>query len=428
MVPAVSPGEPFPLGATFDGLGTNFSVFSQAAEAVELCLFDETDARPVTRCPRSTPTAGTATSRGRARAAATGTGSTGPTSPRPACAATPPSCCSTPTPRRSTARSSGARPPTPTTAGADDLRIDTSDSAASMPKAIVVDPAFDWGADRPPRTRWADTVIYETHVKGLTWSHPDIPDHQRGTYAAVAHPAMIEHFTRLGITAVELMPVHHFVHDDRLVQLGLRNYWGYNSIAYLAPYNGYSSRGGHRVVNEFKAMVRALHEARIEVILDVVYNHTAEGDHLGPDAGVPGHRQRQLLPAGRRPAPLLQRLHRNRQLPQRAQPARAAADDGLAALLGAGDARRRLPLRPGRQPGPPVPRGRPAVGLLRPHPAGPGDQPGQAHRRALGRRRRRLPGRQLPAAVVGVERQVPRHGPRLLAPGRGARSATWPSA
>ena len=151
-----------------------------------------------------------------------------------------------------------------------------------MPKAIVVDPAFDWGADRPPRTRWADTVIYETHVKGLTWSHPGIPDHQRGTYAAVAHPTMIEHFTRLGITAVELMPVHHFVHDDRLVQLGLRNYWGYNSIAYLAPYSGYSSRGGHRVVNEFKAMVRALHEARIEVILDVVYNHTAEGDHLGP--------------------------------------------------------------------------------------------------------------------------------------------------
>ena len=119
----------------------------------------------------------------------------------------------------------------------------------------------------------------------------------------MAHPAIIEHFTKLGITAVELMPVHHFVHDDRLVELGLRNYWGYNSIAYLAPYNGYSSRGGHRAVNEFKAMVRALHAAHIEVILDVVYNHTAEGDHLGPDAGVPGHRQPQLLPAGRRSSP-----------------------------------------------------------------------------------------------------------------------------
>ena len=152
----------------------------------------------------------------------------------------------------------------------------------SMPRAIVIDPAFDWGDDRRPRTKWHDTIIYETHVRGLTDRHPDVLPEQRGTYAGLAHPSVIEHFTQLGVTAVELMPVHHFIHDDRLVKLGLRNYWGYNSIAFLAPHNGYASRPGHRVVNEFKAMVRALHAAGIEVILDVVYNHTAEGNHLGP--------------------------------------------------------------------------------------------------------------------------------------------------
>jgi isoamylase len=151
-----------------------------------------------------------------------------------------------------------------------------------MPKALVVDPAFDWGADRAPKTSWADTVIYEAHVKGLTWRHPDVPQEIRGTYAGVAHPAVVEHLVGLGISALELMPVHHFVHDHRLVNMGLRNYWGYNSIGYFAPHSGYASRRGHRVVNEFKAMVKALHAAGIEVILDVVYNHTAEGNHLGP--------------------------------------------------------------------------------------------------------------------------------------------------
>jgi glycogen operon protein len=158
-----------------------------------------------------------------------------------------------------------------------------------MPKAIVTDPAFDWGNDVAPKRRWADTVIYETHVKGLTWCHPEVPEHIRGTYAGVAHPAVVEHLSRLGVTAVELMPVHHFVHDHRLVDMGLRNYWGYNSIAYLAPHNAYASRPGHRVVNEFKAMVRALHRAGIEVILDVVYNHTAEGDHRGPTLAFRGY-------------------------------------------------------------------------------------------------------------------------------------------
>jgi glycogen operon protein len=157
------------------------------------------------------------------------------------------------------------------------------DSAAHVPKAVVESPYFDWGADRPPDVPLHESVIYELHVKGFTATHPDIPDLLRGTYAGLAHPAAIEHLLSLGVTAVELQPVHQFVHDSHLVERGLRNYWGYNSIGYFAPHNEYSSAGDDgSQVTEFKGMVRALHEAGIEVILDVVYNHTAEGNHLGP--------------------------------------------------------------------------------------------------------------------------------------------------
>jgi glycogen operon protein len=147
----------------------------------------------------------------------------------------------------------------------------------------VINPYFDWGVDRPPRRKYADTVIYETHVKGMTQTHPGLPANLRGTYAGIAHPVIIEHLTLLGVTAVELMPVHHFVNDSFLADKGLANYWGYNTIGFFAPeakYSSSTSPGGQ--VQEFKAMVRALHEAGIEVILDVVYNHTAEGNHMGP--------------------------------------------------------------------------------------------------------------------------------------------------
>ena len=172
--------------------------------------------------------------------------------------------------------------------GDPDSRND-DDSAASMPKSVVINPYFDWGVDRPPGHEYADTVIYEAHVKGLTQTHPDIPENARGTYAAVAHPAMIEHLTSIGVNAIELMPVHHFANDSTLIEKGLSNYWGYNTIAFFAPDPTYSSSptpGGQ--VQEFKAMVRALHEADIEVILDVVYNHTAEGNHLGPTLSMRG--------------------------------------------------------------------------------------------------------------------------------------------
>jgi glycogen operon protein len=152
-----------------------------------------------------------------------------------------------------------------------------------MPKNVVVNPFFEWGNDRLPRTPYHQTVIYEAHVRGLTMRHPAVPEEQRGTYAGLSHPAVIDHLLSLGVTAVELMPVHQFVPEHAMVARGLTNYWGYNTIAYLAPHAAYSSSGqrGEQVL-EFKAMVRALHEAGIEVILDVVYNHTAEGDHMGP--------------------------------------------------------------------------------------------------------------------------------------------------
>ncbi|QRN79947.1 MAG: glycogen debranching protein GlgX, partial [Nocardiopsis sp. BM-2018] len=163
------------------------------------------------------------------------------------------------------------------------------DSAAHMMLGVVVNPYFDWQGDRLLKTPYADSVIYEAHVKGLTERHPDIPESERGTYAAVAHPAMIEHYHRLGVTAIELMPVHQFVHDKVLIDQGLRNYWGYNSIGFFAPHNAYAATGDlGQQVQEFKTMVRSLHEAGLEVILDVVYNHTAEGNHLGPTLGFRG--------------------------------------------------------------------------------------------------------------------------------------------
>ena len=159
----------------------------------------------------------------------------------------------------------------------------TTDSSPYMPKNIVINPFFDWGNDRPPRIPYHETVIYEAHVRGLTLRHPEVPLHQRGTYAGVAHPAVIEHLKRIGVTAVELLPVHQFVPEQALVSRGLTNYWGYNTIGFLAPHNRYCSAGQRgEQVGEFKAMVKELHQADIEVILDVVYNHTAEGDHRGP--------------------------------------------------------------------------------------------------------------------------------------------------
>ena len=167
--------------------------------------------------------------------------------------------------------------------GTDDTHFNSTDSAPFVPRSVVVDSSFDWDGDSPLNTPWGNTVIYETHVKGLTHQHPDIPPEIRGTYAALGHPAITNYLTDLGVTAVELLPVHQFVDEVHLMELGLTNYWGYNSIGYFAPHGAYSSAGTRgEQVNEFKSMVKALHAAGLEVILDVVYNHTAEGNQLGP--------------------------------------------------------------------------------------------------------------------------------------------------
>ncbi len=192
-----------------------------------------------------------------------------------------------------------------------DLSFDQRDSAAGVPKGVVVDDAFDWGDDRAPATPWRETIIYEVHVRGFTKLHPEVPEELRGTYAGLAHPAAIAHLKNLGVTAVELLPVHEFADDGFLEDKALRNYWGYSTLGYFAPEQRYASRrapGGQ--VAEFKAMVKALHAAGIEVILDVVYNHTCEGNHLGPTLSLRGHRQRHLLLADAGGA-LLPRLHRH---------------------------------------------------------------------------------------------------------------------
>ena len=283
MPAALSPGYPYPLGATWDGSGTNFSVFSHSAEAVELCLFDSSGAETRFELPEVDAYVWHGYLEEAEPGQLYGYRVHGHYDPGMGLRANHAKLLLDPYAKAVAGEVQwGQAVYGYVLPERDDRSIDWTDSASSMPKAIVVDTAFEWTDDRRPRTPWQDTVIYETHVRGLTWQHPEVPPSQRGTYAGVAHPSVIEHFQRLGVTAVELMPVHQFVHDHYLVQRGLRNYWGYNSIGYFAPHNGYASRPGHRVLNEFKTMARALHAAGIEVILDVVYNHTAEGNHLGP--------------------------------------------------------------------------------------------------------------------------------------------------
>lgn len=277
------PGTNYPLGASHDGTGTNFSLFSEVADRVELCLFDEAGAETKFDLPEVTsfcwhgylPNVGPGQRYGfRVH---------GPWKPEEGHRCNPAKLLLDPYARAIEGQVKWNEAVFSYSFDDPDGPSNDIDSAPFMPKSVVTTPYFDWGNDRHPRTQWNEMIIYEAHVKGFSINHPDVPDELRGTYAGLGHPKAIDYFTRLGVTAIELMPIHHFIQDSHLLERGLRNYWGYNSIGFLAPHDEYSSAGKNgQQVQEFKLMVKALHEAGLEVILDVVYNHTAEGNHLGP--------------------------------------------------------------------------------------------------------------------------------------------------
>ncbi len=299
-ITAVWPGQPYPRGATWDGEGVNFSLFSSRAEKVELCIFAQSGRHELQRIelreqtdeiwhsylPEARP------------GLLYGYRVYGPYNPEKGDRFNPYKLLIEPYAKHLHGpliwsdshfgyRVGHAR---------EDLSFDKRDSAAGTPKCRVIDPAFTWGDDRAPRVPWHDTVIYEAHVRGLTMRHPEVPPQLRGTYAGLATAPVIEHLKRLGITTLELMPVHAFVDDRTLIEKGLRNYWGYNTIGFFAPDVRYSSIGR---ISEFKTMVKTLHSAGIEVILDVVYNHTAEGNQMGPTLsfrGIDNASSYRLLP------------------------------------------------------------------------------------------------------------------------------------
>ncbi|CAB4690643.1 MAG: glycogen debranching protein GlgX [Actinobacteria bacterium] len=276
------PGQAYPLGATFDGSGTNFAIFSEVAESVELCLFDEAGHEErvtlsevdayVWHCylPHVQP------------GQRYGYRVHGPWDPSQGHRCNPNKLLLDPYAKATCGDIDWDQSLFGYTFGDEDSRND-EDSAAHMMLGVVINPFFDWEGDRRLDIPYNESVIYEAHVKGLTQLHPDVPEDLRGTYAALAHPVITDHLNRLGVTAIELMPVHQFVQDSTLLDKGLRNYWGYNTLGFFAPHAAYAGTGQlGQQVQEFKAMVKAMHAAGIEVILDVVYNHTAEGNHLGP--------------------------------------------------------------------------------------------------------------------------------------------------
>lgn len=283
------PGSPYPLGATWDGQGTNFALFSEHATQVELLLFDDPQAgepHQVIRLNERTALVWHGYVQGLGPSQLYAYRVHGPYEPEKGHRFNPAKVLLDPYAKSIAGTFEwnnallGYRAEDPQ----QDLSRDDQDSCAFVPKSVVIDPGFDWEDDRSPKIPWNETIIYETHIKGFTARHPEIEEGKRGTYAALALPPVIDYLKNLGITAVELMPIHHYTDESFLLERGLVNYWGYNTIGFFAPDCRYSSSGfmGEQV-REFKEMVKALHKAGIEVILDVVYNHTAEGNHLGPN-------------------------------------------------------------------------------------------------------------------------------------------------
>ena len=283
----IRPGRPFPQGSTWDGQGTNFSLFTEHADRVELCLIDEDgserryDVRDTTAFQYHIYLDGVGPGQ------RYGYRVYGPWAPEQGMRFNPAKLLIDPYAKAIDGavdwHAANTLPYPPGDGEDPDLQIDEQDDAAAIPASVVIDPGFDWEGDRPLHRRWSSTVIYETHVKGFTMRHPDVPEELRGTYAGLGSEPAIEYLRDLGVTAVELLPVHHIADESFLVDKGLSNYWGYSSIGYFAPHAGYSSAGTRgEQVREFKQMVKALHAAGLEVIMDVVFNHTAEGNHLGP--------------------------------------------------------------------------------------------------------------------------------------------------
>ncbi|WP_087510376.1 glycogen debranching protein GlgX [Cellulomonas iranensis] len=276
------PGRPYPLGATYDGTGTNFALYSGVAERVELCLLDDDGSETRIDLPEVDAFVWHGYLPQIAPGQRYGYRVHGPYDPAQGHRCDPSKLLLDPYAKAIDGQIDGDPSLYSYTFGDPETRNE-SDSAAHTMTSVVVNPFFDWGHDRPPGHQYHETILYEAHVKGLTMQHPAVPEELRGTYAGIAHPAVVEHLADLGVTAIELMPVHQFVNDPSLQEKGLSNYWGYNTIGFFAPHNGYSSMtGAGQQVQEFKSMVKALHAANIEVILDVVYNHTAEGNHMGP--------------------------------------------------------------------------------------------------------------------------------------------------
>ena len=283
LINAIWPGQPWPRGATWDGEGVNFSLFSENSEKLELCIFDPTGRHEVQRINVRERTDGCwHVYLPEARPGLLyGYRVYGPYDPERGHRFNPHKLLIEPYAKhlQGSLIWSDAHFGYRTGHPKADLSFDRRDSAPGTPKCRVIDPAFTWGNDRPPRIPWHDTVIYEAHVRGLSMRHPDVPTQLRGTYAGLATSPIVDHLVRLGITAIELMPVHAFIDDRHLLERGLRNYWGYNTLGFFAPELRYSASGR---ISEFKTMVKVLHSAGIEVLLDVVYNHTAEGNQLGP--------------------------------------------------------------------------------------------------------------------------------------------------
>src|SRR5271166_4704970 len=287
--PIVWPGRPYPLGSTWDGEGVNFALYSEHAEKVELCLFDNSGKRETLRVPlpEQTDMVWHGYMPEIRPGQLYGYRVYGPYAPHQGHRFNHHKLLLDPYGKQvqGVIRWSDSQFGYRVGHRQEDLSFDRRDDAAGMPKNRVIDSAFTWGTDTPPRIPWHETMIYEVHVKGFTMCHPDVPAHLRGTYAGLATAPVIDHFTRLGVTSIELMPVHSFVDDRQLVERGLRNYWGYNSIGFFALEPRYLSINA---IREFKTMVKTLHSAGLEVILDVVYNHTAEGNHLGPTLSLKG--------------------------------------------------------------------------------------------------------------------------------------------